>query len=174
MLHIYHGDGKGKTTAAMGLALRALGRGWRVHVAQFLKDGTSGEVAPLRRLGAEVLAVDMGGRFTFQMDEAELLAVRAGHEGNLERLRGLASDAATGARSLVVLDEALDAIGTGTLGEDRVLAALDDLAAAGIEVVVTGRNPSDALLARADYVTEMRAAKHPYARGVGARAGVEF
>ena len=77
LVHLYWGDGKGKTTAAMGLALRALGHGRRVVVVQFLKDGTSGELDGLRRLGAKVFSGPAGLPFVFQMDEEERAAARA-------------------------------------------------------------------------------------------------
>lgn len=197
MVHIYYGNGKGKTTAAMGLALRALGHGWHVDIVQFLKDGTSGELAPLRALGATVRAVDMGGKFSFHMDEDELAAVRAAQTANLEALSAASKDAAstlppTGAdiagslssrgeasaaapaHRLVVLDEALDAVATGTLDEARLLEVLKRLEAAGAEVVLTGRKPSPELAARADYQTEMVARSHPFDRGVAGREGVEW
>lgn len=171
MIHIYHGDGKGKTTAAMGLALRALGHGWRVCVVQFLKDGTSGEVRMLATLpGSTVIACPTGGRFTFQMTAAELAAARERQEAALARARVLFE---SGACDLLVLDEVLDAVGTGTLAE----ASLLDAARAcdgQVELVLTGRGPSPELVELADYVTEMRCEKHPYQQGVTAREGVEW
>lgn len=201
MVHIYHGNGKGKTTAAMGLALRALGRGWRVDIVQFLKDGTSGEIAPLRALGATVRAVDMGGKFSFHMDEDELAAVRAAQTANLEAVsdsfpgissvtpRSVApavpplwadsacsapSRGASPAHRLVVLDEVLDAVATKTLDETRLLDALERFEAASAEVVLTGREPSPAVAAHADYQTEMVARSHPFERGIAGREGVEW
>ena len=171
MLHIYHGDGKGKTTAAMGAALRALGHGWPVAVAQFLKDGDSGEVRVLAGLpGATVLAAGTGGKFTFQMTEAELAGVRERQEGLLDTVGSLVR---AGEARLVVLDEVLDALATGTLAEGRLTAFLD-ACRPDTEVIITGRGPSEELLARAAYVTEMRAEKHPYEHGVAARPGVEW
>lgn len=171
MVHIYHGDGKGKTTAAMGLALRALGHGQRVAVVQFLKDGTSGELAALANLsGATVLAPRSAGKFTFQMTAEELNALKAEQEGLLAQARGLVEAKAC---DLLVLDEVLDALSTGTLDAAVLMDLLhgfDERA----EMVLTGRNPSAELLALADYVTEMRCEKHPYQRGVAARVGVEF
>lgn len=174
MVHIYHGDGKGKTTAAMGLALRAAGHGWRVRVAQFLKDGSSGEVRELAKLpGVEVDACPaavLAGKFTFQMTPDELARVRSAQDGMLARA---AAELADGTRDLVVLDEALDAASTGTLDA----AALLELARAHgerAEIVLTGRDPAPELIDLADYVTEMRAVKHPYGRGVAAREGVEW
>lgn len=174
MVHIYHGDGKGKTTAAMGLALRAAGHDWRVRVTQFLKDGSSGEVRELAKLpGVEVDACPaavLAGKFTFQMTPDELARVRSAQDGMLARS---AAELADGACDLVVLDEALDAASTGTLDA----AALLELARAHgerAEIVLTGRDPAPELIDLADYVTEMRAVKHPYGHGVAAREGVEW
>lgn len=172
MLHIYCGDGKGKTTAAMGAALRALGHGWCVDVLQFLKDGSSGEVGMLADLpGCRVLVVDTSGKFTFQMDEAELARVREEQEENVTRAL---AEVRAGVVQLVVLDEVLDALTTGTLGEDVLAGLLDACEKTGAEVILTGRNPGKWLLTRADYVTEMRALRHPYAKGTPARKGVEW
>ena len=84
MLHLYWGDGKGKTTAAMGLALRALGRGWQVTVVQFFKDGTSGETGPLRQLGARVLACPGPAKFSWEMTPAERERTRTAQDALLE------------------------------------------------------------------------------------------
>ena len=84
LCHVYWGDGKGKTTAAMGLALRALGSGLRVTVVQFLKDGQSGELAPLRRLGAKVCSGTPGMKFVYQMTAKEKASACAEHTSLLE------------------------------------------------------------------------------------------
>lgn len=171
MVHIYHGDGKGKTTAAMGQALRALGHGWRVGVVQFLKDGSSGEVRMLASLPrTSVVACSTDGKFTFQMTSDELAAMRTRQEEALARARAKAE---AGEFDLLVLDEVLDAVNTGTLAanslEDAVRACKPRC-----ELVLTGRDPAPALLELADYVTEMRCEKHPYQQGVAAREGVEW
>lgn len=171
MIHIYHGDGKGKTTAAMGLALRALGHGWRVCAVQFLKDGASGEARMLASLpGVTVIACPTGGKFTFQMTAEELAAARERQEEALARARGLVE---AGACDLLVLDEVLDAVNTGTLAEASLM---DTVRACGehAELVLTGRGPSPDLVDLADYVTEMRCEKHPYQQGIVAREGVEW
>ena len=148
MLHLYWGDGKGKTTAAMGLALRALGHGRRVVIVQFLKDGTSGEIAPLRAAGAAVYACP-NAKFTWLMDEADKAAAREASARALGQALAEPFD-------LLVLDEACAALKSGR------------------EVVLTGRDPAPWLQDAADYSTEMRAHRHPYADGVAAREGVEY
>ncbi|WP_296047165.1 cob(I)yrinic acid a,c-diamide adenosyltransferase [uncultured Gemmiger sp.] len=165
MLHLYWGNGKGKTTAAMGLALRALGHGRRVVIVQFLKDGTSGEIAPLRAAGAAVYACP-NAKFTWLMDEADKAAAR---EASARAL----GQALAGPFDLLVLDEACAALKSGILDEALLRRAVA-FAKNGREVVLTGRDPAPWLQEAADYSTEMRAHKHPYADGVAAREGVEY
>lgn len=175
MIHLYHGDGKGKTTAAFGLALRALGAGWEVLVVQFLKDGTSGEARELAALpGAALLHDDPPVTFTFRMTEEQRASSRRTHDANLARALDVVRRG-EGAR-LVVLDEALDALNAGLLDEGLLRQAVDAAAGAqkGPELVLTGRNPAAWLCDAADYVTEMRAVRHPFEHGVGARPGVEY
>jgi len=110
MLHLYWGNGKGKTTAAMGLALRALGHGRRVVIVQFLKDGTSGEIAPLRAAGAAVYACP-NAKFTWLMDEADKAAAREASARALGQALAEPFD-------LLVLDEACAALKSSILDED--------------------------------------------------------
>ena len=165
MLHLYWGNGKGKTTAAMGLALRALGHGRRVVIVQFLKDGTSGEIAPLRATGAAVYACP-NAKFTWLMDEADKAAAREASARALGQALAEPFD-------LLVLDEACAALKSGILDEALLRRAVA-FAKNGREVVLTGRDPAPWLQDAADYSTEMRAHKHPYADGVAAREGVEY
>ena len=165
MLHLYWGNGKGKTTAAMGLVLRALGHGQRVVIVQFLKDGTSGEIAPLRAAGAAVYACP-NAKFTWLMDEAVKAAAREASARALGRALAEPFD-------LLVLDEACAALKSGILDEALLRRAVA-FAKNGREVVLTGRDPAPWLQDAADYSTEMRAHRHPYADGVAAREGVEY
>lgn len=165
MLHLYWGNGKGKTTAAMGLALRALGHGRRVVIVQFLKDGTSGEIAPLRAAGAAVYACP-NAKFTWLMDEADKAAAREASARALGQALAEPFD-------LLVLDEACAALKSGILDEALLRRAVA-FAKNGREVVLTGRDPAPWLQDAADYSTEMRARRHPYADGVAAREGVEY
>ena len=165
MLHIYYGDGKGKTTAAMGLALRALGHAKHVTILQFLKDGSSGEIALLRRCGADVHACP-NAKFTWLMTDAEKTEARAHNNAALRTALAAPLD-------LLVLDEACASCRTG-LVDESLLQQAAALAGQGREVVFTGRNPAAWMLEQADYATEMHAEKHPYSKGVAAREGVEF
>lgn len=171
LIHIYHGDGKGKTTAAMGLALRAAGNGWNVGIVQFLKGGPSGEIAPLEALpGVSILRGKPGTKFSFQMSEEEKAATRALHMAHLDEV---IQNAQNGAYDLLVFDEALGACACGLLDEAALIHFLQNKPEA-LEVVLTGRGPSEALLQTADYVTEMVMRKHPFEQGVPARKGIEF
>lgn len=259
LVHIYCGDGKGKTTAALGLALRAAGNGIPVVIARFLKNDGSGEVGILENVpGVYLFHCERQFGFTWTMSEEQKAEAGEYFTGLFERAwemgcktvresvegagkaggcmagekRG--SDSAssgssrrdtgvcdTGAsisespvsgapvsgspvfgspvsgppasgspvsvppasapltsspceiRALLVLDEIMAAVNSGFVANESLLAALDHRPD-GLEVVLTGRGPSKELLSRADYVTEMRAVKHPYEKGVGARKGVEY
>lgn len=171
MVHLYYGEGKGKTTAALGMAARAAGNGWRVVFVQFLKGRRTGELAALARLGAVVLRGKAGGRFAAQMTAAEREETRAIGDANFARARELCSGSP--APVLLVLDEICAACALALVDAaavDAFLAAVPD----GVEVVLTGREPPARFIERADYVTEMRCVRHPFAAGVAARAGVEF
>lgn len=171
MIHVYCGDGKGKTTAAMGLALRMLAAGGRVVIVQFLKDGESGEVRMLSgRLGVPVFACAPTGKFTWEMTNEELAAVRKTHDKNLAS--ALDEVEVSGAR-LLVLDEVLDALEMGLVDEAVIARALKR-GAGELEVVLTGRNPSEDIASHADYLTEMKCKKHPFEQGVPSREGVEY
>ena len=169
LIHIYCGDGKGKTTAAMGLALRFAGAGRRVLVLQFFKDGNSSEVKALRNFDTvDVVEQTRHFGFSWTLSEEELREAKAYYSGLLED-----TVARSGKYDLLVLDEAMSACTTGMIQEERLLELLHEKPDA-LEVVMTGRNPSQALMDRADYVTEMRKVKHPFDRGIPARMGVEF
>lgn len=166
LVHLYWGEGKGKTTAAMGLALRALGAGRRVVVVQFLKGAESGEVPLLRQLGAQVLRGKAGQKFVSQMDEEEKAATRRLQTENLRAALAQPAD-------LLVLDEACAAWQLDMVDRALLRAAVEQKPAAQ-ELVLTGRAPADWMLAAADYSTEMRCHRHPYEKGIQARKGVEF
>lgn len=165
MLHLYWGDGKGKTTAAMGLALRALGHGRRVVILQFLKDGSSGEIEMLRRCGAAVYACP-NAKFTWLMTDAERAEARRTNTRTLQTIL-------QGSFDLLVLDEACAAC-KNDLVEEALLREAAARAEQGAEVVLTGREPAAWMQDAADYSTELRAVKHPYTRGIAAREGVEY
>lgn len=163
MLHLYFGSGKGKTTAAAGLALRALGHGKKVVIVQFLKDGTSGEIEPLRRLGAAVFACP-NAKFTWLMTPQEKAAALAHNTQTLEAALQMPCE-------LLILDEACAALRAALLPEALLQKAVLN---APYEVVLTGRDPADWMLQNADYITEFTARRHPYEKGIPAREGIEY
>ena len=166
LVHLYWGEGKGKTTAAMGLALRSLGTGRKVVIVQFLKGRQTGEIPLLERLGAQVLRGKAGQKFSFQMDEEERAETRALQTEHLRRALECDTD-------LLVLDEACAAWRKDLVDRGLLRRAVLDRPQ-GREVVLTGRNPPDWMREAADYSTEMRCHRHPFERGIPAREGVEF
>lgn len=169
LIHLYCGEGKGKTTAAMGLALRAAGAGKRVLVLQFFKDGSSSEIQALGRFdNVEVVAHRKQFGFFWTLSDAEKEEARVYYTALLEETM-----AQSGAYGLLVLDEAMSACTNKVIDEERLLDLLANKPEE-LEVVLTGRNPSQAMIDRADYVTEMRKIKHPFDRGIPARHGVEY
>lgn len=169
MLHIYCGDGKGKTTCSMGLAVRAAGHGRSVVVAQFLKGGNSGERVVLESLpSVNCIPVPETIKFVFAMNEQEKAEARAQMTGAFEQ-----AVAASRNSDLLVLDELCSAISTGMVPLETVLDFLDNCPEQ-LEVVITGRDPAPELQERADYITEMRKIKHPFDKGVNAREGIEW
>jgi cob(I)alamin adenosyltransferase len=169
MIHIYCGDGKGKTTAALGLIVRHVGAGGRAVLAQFLKSSPTGELASLEKLGVPVYRNDLPHGFFPSMTDETKAAVTALHNTTLATVTRLTRD---GACTLLVLDELCAAYGLGLVDRAAVLSLLDDHGSA--ELVLTGRDPAPELLERADYITEMKLVKHPYEKGVKARKGIEY
>ena len=169
MIHLYHGDGKGKTTAACGLAIRASGHGMKVLFAQFFKDGSSGEIAAMSAFTNIVTRCPQlhYGRFKTLTDSQRAQIC----ECYREYLTRLIDDAEK--YDLVVLDEVVSARNYGCIDRHELL---DFLRAQGQrrEIVLTGRSPAPELLELADYVTEMRNEKHPFAHAVPAREGIEY
>lgn len=170
LLHIYCGDGKGKTTASLGLAMRAAGNGWRVVIAQFLKSWDTGELAMLDKLGIRVLRVEEKFGFTWQLTEEEKARLTAAHNALFKQAMDLCGD---GEKTLLVLDELCAALSCGVIDRDMALDALRSRPDK-LEVVVTGRDPAPELTAMADYITEMRKLRHPMDAGIAARRGIEF
>lgn len=169
MIHIYCGDGKGKTTAAIGLAVRAAGSGRQVVLLQFFKDGNSAEFHALGQLEhIQVIPQARSFGFIWTLSPQEKAEARDYYTGLLHRAMALSAEA-----GMLVLDEAMSACSTGTIDEAELLAFLRTVPAE-LEVVLTGRDPSPAMLEAADYVTEMRKVKHPFDQGVPARPGIEY
>lgn len=171
-LHLYTGDGKGKTTAAMGLALRCLGHGGRVLVGQFVKDGTSGELLALRQIsGVTVMPCSPMEGFATRMAEDDRIAAA---QAQTEYAHALICVVEEVCPDCVILDELAMAMVLGMVPEDAAQALIEAALRHG-ETVVTGYAAPAWLHDRADYVTRMSAEKHPYKEEkLPARRGVEW
>jgi cob(I)alamin adenosyltransferase len=167
-VQIYTGNGKGKTTAALGLAFRAVGRGLRVCMIQFMKGGGPyGEHLAAEKLAPLLTIIPTGRPGWVNRENPDPEDMRLAHEA-LKR----AQAALDGSYDLVILDEVNGAVGFGLLTVDEVLALLAQRPDK-VELVLTGRNADDRLIAAADLVTEMREVKHYYRSGVSSRVGIE-
>ena len=167
MIHLYYGDGKGKTSAALGLLLRASGAGLRVALARFLKDDTSAELIPLRTLPyVSLLPSPKKMKFLWEMTEEEKAACAADTRRLFEASVSQDCD-------VLILDEVTDAVNSGLLQEEALLSFLDRKPE-NMEVILTGREPSDSVKQRADYITQFLSRRHPYDQGFQARRGIEY
>lgn len=171
LIHLYCGDGKGKTTAALGLALRAAGRERKVLIARFLKNDNSGEVKSLEKLPAvTLLPCTREFGFSWNMTPEQKKQAALYYSGLFE---AASRQAAQGAYDLLVLDEIVAACNQNFVSETDLIWFLKEKPEK-LEVVLTGRNPSEALCDCADYITEMVMRRHPYEKGIGAREGIEY
>jgi cob(I)alamin adenosyltransferase len=166
-VHVYTGNGKGKTTAAMGLALRAVGAGLRVFIAQFIKSVRYGEIEILEKLGEQVVCRQYGRGCWLHGSPSEEDALLAG-----EALVEVCQVISSGDFQLVILDEMNTAVFFGLLSVDDMLDLIT-IKPDGVELVFTGRKAAEKLIERADLVTEMREIKHYYQKGIIARKGIE-
>ena len=170
LIHIYCGDGKGKTTAAVGLAVRCAGRGNKVLLVQFLKSRDSGELYSLAKLpDIEVMRGKESKKFTFQMNEEEKHALLIEHN---KMFKQVLAKIKNGGYSLLILDEVIGALNAKVFEMPKLIEFLRHKPE-NLEVVLTGRNPAPELVEIADYVSEMRKVKHPMDKGIMAREGIE-
>ena len=169
-LLIFTGDGKGKTTAALGMVLRAAGHGQRARVIQFIKaDSKTGELASCQHLpGVEI--VQMGRGFIPKQDSPKFAVHR---DAAAQALAAAAEAIASDSYDLIVLDEICVAIASGLVAEDKVLEMIQN-APSKLCLVLTGRGASQRLIDEADTVTEMKCVKHALQTGVWAQTGVEI
>ncbi len=170
-IHIYCGDGKGKSTAVMGLALRAAGSGKKVVLTQFLKDGKSSELAILREL-PQITVLTCGKQFGFiwNMTEEQKKEARAAYQELFDRAVRTAKEEGA---FLLVMDEFMAAYNHEMIDRTKALDFLKERPE-GLEVALTGRDPAPELLELADYVSEIRKIKHPFDQGLNARKGIEM
>ena len=171
MIHLYEGDGQGKSTAAAGLALRMAGFGKRVVFAQFLKGNNSHELNVLKTVdGVAWVPVAKTFGFTFNMSEEDKKEARTYFT---EHFREVIRKAEVWFADLLVLDEIVDACNTGMVDEQEVLNYLRKRPL-HLEVVLTGHKPSEAFQEIADYHSRVTKIKHPYDKGIPAREGIEW
>ncbi len=170
-IHIYMGEGKGKTTAAAGLILRCAGQGGRVLLMQFLKTGDSGELAAMEDLESVSVIPSPGYYgFTWEMSDQDKADAAQMYS---QAMNSLIFQAQQGNFKLIVLDEIIAAVSGGILTDEQVLEWLEEMPDEP-DIVLTGRYPSEALLAVGDYITEMRKIRHPFDQGLPARKGIEY
>ncbi len=166
-VHVYTGDGKGKTTAAIGLAIRAAGAGRKVFIGQFLKSGEYSEHKALERF-SDLIEIKQYGRGCFIYGAPEDEDIKAAREG-LNEVRDIIN---SGEYDLVILDEANIAVYYKLFEVDELLKIVRSRPE-HVEIVITGRMADQSLIDEADLVTEMKEIKHYYKKGVIARPGIE-
>lgn len=170
MIQLYMGDGKGKTTAAAGQAVRGAGSGFRVIFSQFMKGNDTGELHSLKLLGnLRILRSEKEFGFYNTLTETEKEELTGIHNKILDQILAAAE---AGECDMVILDEITYPVGWGLVDEQRLrrLLAMGDR----LEIVMTGRDPAEFLTGCADYITEMKCIRHPYQKGVPARKGIEY
>lgn len=170
LIHIYCGDGKGKTTTGMGLSARAAGYGLRVLIYQFMKDNSTSERKVLK-LSENITILDglPQEKFSFRMTPEEKEERKTYYEN---QLRAVTRKAAEEDYDVLFLDEVIYTIRAGLLDEALLLDFLKNKPPY-LEVILTGQDPSPELLGMADYVSEIRKIRHPFDQGVRARGGIE-
>jgi len=190
LIQVYTGEGKGKTSASLGLSLRALGQGFSTYIIQFMKSGDTGELFSVKKyipnikiaqFGKEALADKQSkmfefdgtgdtegtdGRFIFLPDAAEKEPARRAFEHAENIIK-------SGKYHLVVLDEINCALAKNLIDINAVIKLLNEKPA-DVEVILTGRNAPQEIMDRADYVSEIKQVKHPWEQGIGARRGIEY
>jgi cob(I)alamin adenosyltransferase len=169
LVQVYTGDGKGKTTAALGLALRAAGSGMRSYIGQFLKGRRYGELESVQQLSPYLTLEQYGLDAWVHIDRVTPEQRAAAQEGLAKVRQALHS----GEYDIVIADEINVALYFGVLTEEEVIELIDGRPPQ-VELVLTGRRAPEAIIERADLVTEMKEVRHPYHRGVPAREGIEF
>ncbi|MHC6202051.1 cob(I)yrinic acid a,c-diamide adenosyltransferase [Breznakiellaceae bacterium SP9] len=167
MIHIYTGDGKGKTTAAMGLAIRAAGRGKRVVIVQFMKGRDTGELYSLCRI-PEITVLRFEENYGFFSTASAENRQKMFHANNRNLKQALQTPC-----DMLVLDEVFSAYALEALDRSLVDALVRDTPE-NPELVLTGRDPPEHIIAAADYVSELHKVKHPYEKGIKAREGIEY
>ena len=171
LVHIYCGDGKGKTTAALGLAIRAAGAGMRVHFVQLLKGNETSELNSLKLIpNITVARCDENYGFTFCMSDDDKRKITECHNKIMNESILLSENAEI---DMLIIDEFNAAYNYGLV--DKALAdRLVLQTPIALELIITGRNPNSKFVEEADYVSEIKDVKHPFKNGISARKGIEY
>ena len=170
LVQIYTGEGKGKTTAALGLAIRAVGHGLRVYIIQFMKGrGGYGELEGLKRLQPECQLEHFGAQGWVHKGEN----IEEHSQEARKAFRRAQKIINSGEWNIIILDEIFNALWFELIPESEVLGLLSNKPP-HVELVLTGRNASQAFIEKADLVTEMVPKKHPFEQGIMARPGIEY
>lgn len=171
LVQIYTGEGKGKTTAAIGQGIRAAGNGLRVYMVQFLKSGQTGELKTIKELeNFKLFRFERPRGFFWTLNEAQKLELRSDID---LAMKFVAEVIENNYCDLLILDEVLGCISNKLIELEQLLAIISRKPES-MEIVMTGRNAPDELISIADYVSEIRAIKHPFSEGISARKGIEY
>ena len=170
LIHVYTGDGKGKTTASIGLGIRAVGREFKVVMIQFLKSSDTGELKTIEKLeNFEVYRFERPRGFFWTLNEIEKQELQEDIDKAIdfakERLE-------SGDCDMLILDEVMGSIKNNLVDVDMLVKILKNRKP-HIEVILTGRNAPDEIIEIADYISEIRPIKHPFEKGIPARKGIE-
>ncbi len=172
LIQVYTGDGKGKTTAAIGQGIRAYGNGLKVYMLQFLKGGKTGELSTIDELGEnfKIFRFEKPKDFTWNLTKEELeelkLEIKEGYNFILEVIKENKCD-------LLIIDEIMAVLSNKFLTLEEVLYILDNKPE-NMEIILTGRNVPNEIIEKSNLVTEMKCIKHYFEEGVPAREGIEF
>jgi cob(I)alamin adenosyltransferase len=164
---VYTGNGKGKTTAALGLAIRAAGAGLKVFIAQFIKMGEYSEIKALKRF-KDLITVEQFGSGRFIKGKPSASDIEAARKG-VEKIKAAFT---SGQHNVVIMEEANVAAGLGVLSVEDILEIMVEKPK-DVELVITGRGADSRIIEKADLVTEMKEVKHYFQKGVKARIGIE-
>lgn len=172
LVEVYYGTGKGKTTAAIGLGIRALGNNYKVIMVQFLKNDDTSECKMLKNLEPQFKVFNFEKRrgFTWELTDEEKLEITSETQNALKFASKVMD---TGECDVLILDEILNTVGLGLIGEEALCELIDNKPDE-VELVLTGRTLPDEIAKRADYISHIEAIKHPMEKGMPARRGIEF
>lgn len=171
LIHVYCGDGKGKTTCSLGMALRASGAGLNVIIVQFLKGAYTSELKALKKIeNIKVIGNTQDFGFINDMTKEQLDIVKTMHNKNLHIAL---EQVQNGECDMLILDEVTYAYNSN-LVDKNIIQSMIEKKPEKLELIITGRNPDKLFTDNADYITEMKCVRHPYKKGCAARKGIEF